>query len=103
MSITNNLYNDYTFQLQKIADIKYALAVLQWDQETYMPKKSAASRAKQMATLSELAHKESTSKALGNILQQLLEQQNLSTIQRKNVELSWQDLLKQQKYNGSFC
>ena len=102
MSITNNLYNDYTFQLQKIADIKYALAVLQWDQETYMPKKSAASRAKQMATLSELAHKESTSKALGNILQQLLEQQNLSTIQRKNVELSWQDLLKQQKYNGIF-
>ena len=32
-------YHNYKESLQKIADIKYASAVLQWDQETYLPKK----------------------------------------------------------------
>ena len=31
-------YTQYKNVLQKIADIKYASAVLQWDQETYLPK-----------------------------------------------------------------
>jgi carboxypeptidase Taq len=31
------LYTDYKTKMQKIADVKYASAVLQWDQETYLP------------------------------------------------------------------
>ncbi len=31
-------YTQYKTTLQKIADIKYASVVLQWDQETYLPK-----------------------------------------------------------------
>jgi len=33
------LYEQYRELLQKIADVKYASAVLQWDQETYLPPK----------------------------------------------------------------
>ncbi len=102
MPTTKHLYQQYRTQLQKIADIKYAHAVLQWDQETYMPKNSTHKRAKQMATLSELAHVESTVEHLGNLLQTLSEKNDLSEIERKNVELSWNDYLKEKKYSTVF-
>ncbi len=100
--MAHTLYEQYKTQLQKIADIKYAHAVLQWDQETYMPAKSASTRASQMATLSELAHEANTNAALGKLLQQLLATNDLTAIERKNVELSWQDYEKQQKYSSAF-
>ncbi|MFM2327870.1 MAG: hypothetical protein RIR31_2072, partial [Bacteroidota bacterium] len=50
------LYNEYKTKMQKIADVKYASAVLQWDQETYLPKKGNDCRGTQIATLSEIAH-----------------------------------------------
>ena len=53
---SQQLYEQYTAQMRKIADVKYALAVLQWDQETYLPAKGADLRGQQMATLSEIAH-----------------------------------------------
>ncbi len=40
----------------KIADIKNAIAVLNGDQETYMPPKFQVFRAQQIATLSGIAH-----------------------------------------------
>lgn len=97
-----SLYEQYVAKMQKIADIKYAHAVLQWDQETYMPVKSAAARARQMATLSELAHQQSTDAALGTLLQDLLGSKDLNAVEQKNVELSWEDYQKQQKYTGAF-
>ena len=50
-SATPELYASYVTHMQQIADIKNALAVLQWDQETYLPPKGAAFRSRQMATL----------------------------------------------------
>ena len=35
----SELYQQYVTHLQKIADINYSSAVLQWDQEVYMPPK----------------------------------------------------------------
>jgi carboxypeptidase Taq len=102
MSNTIQLYQQYKNQLQKIADVKYANAVLQWDQETYMPTKSAATRARQMATLSELAHELSTATSLGNILNELLDADELNEVQQKNVLLSQEDFEKQKKYSGAF-
>ncbi|MFN5943272.1 MAG: carboxypeptidase M32, partial [Bacteroidota bacterium] len=48
-------------QLKEIADLQYASAVLNWDQETYMPIKSNASRSRQIATLATLAHQKACS------------------------------------------
>jgi carboxypeptidase Taq len=37
----DKLYEQYERELTKIADVKYSAAVLQWDQETYLPPKGA--------------------------------------------------------------
>ncbi len=46
---------------REISDLYSALALMGWDQETYMPPKGAASRGRQLATLSGMAHERITS------------------------------------------
>ena len=43
--------------LGQIMDLQGAAAVLQWDQEVYMPPKGAEARGEQLATLQALAHR----------------------------------------------
>ncbi|MFW5973251.1 MAG: carboxypeptidase M32 [Bacteroidota bacterium] len=45
-----------TDRLGRIADLNSSAAVLEWDQETYMPEGAAEARAFQLATLREFAH-----------------------------------------------
>ena len=71
-------YGDYVQKLRTIADIRFSSALLQWDQETYLPPKGAAIRGQQIATLSEITHRFFTEDSLGNLLQQLLQQEGLS-------------------------
>src|SRR5688500_241542 len=95
-------YEIYKDQLKKIADLRYSAAVLQWDQETYMPPKSAILRGQQLATLSELAHRFFTGDETGDMLQGLLQQQDLSPTQRRNLELSLYDYNKAKKLSPEF-
>lgn len=88
--------------MQKIADVKYALAVLQWDQETYLPPKGASFRGRQIASLSELVHQLSTEERLGHLLQELEENNSLSGHEKKNVSLTLEDYNKQKKYSPAF-
>ncbi|HMH33214.1 MAG TPA: hypothetical protein VK543_09310, partial [Puia sp.] len=95
-------YEQYKKHLIKIADLKNALAVLQWDQEIYLPLKGAGLRGQQMATLSEQVHLLSTEEQFGNILQDLLKKDILTAFEKKNVELSWEDYSKQKRYSADF-
>ena len=95
-------YSEYTAHLQKIADLKYAIAALQWDQETYMPQKGAGFRAQQIATLSEMSHELFTVESFKNTLQDLLNCGVLDDTEKKNVDLSWYDYTQQQKLPGNF-
>ena len=63
-----SLFTEYKTKMQKIADVKYSLAVLQWDQETYMPAKGDLARGRQIATLSEIAHEQFTDEKTGEPL-----------------------------------
>ncbi|HLY71470.1 MAG TPA: carboxypeptidase M32 [Puia sp.] len=99
---SEELYNEYKHQIRKIADVKNALNILQWDQETYLPSKGASFRAQQTATLSELAHQLFTSEYFGNILQELNSRNNLSQKEKRNVELSNEDYIKQKKFTSDF-
>jgi len=99
---THGLYLQYKEQLQKIADVKYALAVLQWDQETYMPAKGAERKARQMATLSEIAHELFTAPVFKGLLQELSSRDDMEADWKKNVELSWYDFTQQDKLPGEF-
>lgn len=101
MAASSTQYAEYASRMKKIADVRYASAVLQWDQETYLPPKGAAARSRQLATLNELAHQLFTDKDFGTLLQQL-KGAALSPVEQKNVELTWEDYEKQQKFSSAF-
>ena len=96
------LYNEYKTKMQKIADVKYASAVLQWDQETYLPPKGNTLRGKQIATLNEIAHQQFTDAAVGNLLKELAGKDDLSDTQKRNVQLSLEDYTKANKFTSDF-
>lgn len=102
METTGALYEAYKTKMQKIADVKYASAVLQWDQETYLPVKGGDFRGRQIATLSELAHESFTDEKFGALLQELVSKGYLSNTEKKNVELSLEDYKKSTKLPSAF-
>lgn len=99
---TSELYNDYTTRMQQLADVRNAIAVLGWDQETYLPEKGAAFRGQQITTLSSIAHEMFAAAPLGEILQELHQRQDLTPVQQKNVALSLEDYEKNKRYPAAF-
>ncbi|HEY8388787.1 MAG TPA: carboxypeptidase M32, partial [Parasegetibacter sp.] len=89
-------------KMQKIADIRYAAALLQWDQETYMPKKGADFRSRQVATLSEFAHQKFTDKSLGDLIRTLSFSGELPEKERANVKLSLEDYERSTRLTPAF-
>src|ERR1700761_3663093 len=85
---SKDLYTQYTDRMQKIADVRYSAAVLQWDQETYLPVKGADFRGRQLATLSEIAHEWFVDPTLGELLQTLSERSDLEEDEKRNIALS---------------
>ena len=63
--------NELKNLLVEVNDIQGAGAVLYWDQSTYMPPGGSAARARQMSTLSRLAHEKLTDPAIGRLLDDL--------------------------------
>jgi carboxypeptidase Taq len=57
--------------LAGVSDLSRAAAVLEWDQETYMPPGGVQSRAEQLSTLQRLAHVQFTSDEVGRLLSEL--------------------------------
>lgn len=58
-------------RLAEINNLQSAAAVLHWDQSTYMPPGGAAARARQIATLHQIAHAKFTDPAVGALLEKL--------------------------------
>lgn len=102
MPLSNQLYEQYKTTLQKIADVKYASALLQWDQETYLPPKGAGIRGRQIATLTEIAHQQFTDEKMGKLLNELVCKEGLSPAEKRNVELSLYDYNKSKKLPAPF-
>lgn len=55
--------------LGEVADLQRAAAVLDWDQETYMPPGGLEDRANQVSTVERLAHERFTSDEVGHLLE----------------------------------
>ncbi len=102
MNTTQQLYDAYRSKMQRIADIRAASAVLQWDQETYLPGGGAHFRGQQLSTLSELAHHFFSEEALGDLLHELMAKDDLPVEQKRAVELTVEDYDKNKKYSPSF-
>ncbi|MCW5876066.1 MAG: carboxypeptidase M32 [Anaerolineales bacterium] len=58
-------------RLQEVYNLNSAAALLGWDQATYMPPGSAASRGRQLATLATLSQQKFTDPAVGKLLDEL--------------------------------
>ncbi|RMF80454.1 MAG: carboxypeptidase M32 [Chloroflexi bacterium] len=58
-------------RLREVYDLHGAAAVLNWDQSTYMPKRSAPIRARRLAYLQTLAQEKFTDPAIGKLLDDL--------------------------------
>ncbi|MCX6297453.1 MAG: carboxypeptidase M32 [Bacteroidetes bacterium] len=95
-------YSEYQGIMRKIADIQYASAVLNWDQETYMPSKGAAFRAQQLATLAGIGHELSTSIELGNLLTKLSVDTTLTEKEKRNIKQSLKNYNDNKKYSTEF-
>jgi carboxypeptidase Taq len=96
------VYAQYIDRMQKIADVKYSAAVLQWDQETYLPAKGAEFRGRQLATLSEIAHEWFVDPTLGGLLRELQQRGDLAEDEQRNITLSLEDYEKQKKFSPAF-
>jgi carboxypeptidase Taq len=94
-------YQDYKNHCSKIADIEYAMSVLNWDQEVFMPEKSALHRAQQISTLAGIAHELSVDKTFGNLLEQL-NKEPLAEIEKRNIQESLKNYKRAQKYTTAF-
>ena len=57
--------------LAEAHDLDRAAELLEWDQQTYMPRRGVAARAEQTATLRQLAHEHFTSPEVGRLLDEL--------------------------------
>ena len=99
---TEELYDEYKTKMQKIADVKYASAVLQWDQKTYLPPKGNEFRGRQIATLTEIAHQQFTDEKIGALLNDLMSKDDLSDKEKRNVQLSSEDFNKANKFTSHF-
>lgn len=99
---TPELYESLKTRLQRIADIRVANAVLQWDQETQLPPKGAVLRGQQISTLSEVSHQMFSEDSLGGMLQDLLAKDDLPDRHRRNVERTYEDYTRNKKYTSAF-
>ncbi len=90
-------------KLGEIADIRSAVSVLHWDQETYMPPKGAEARGRQIATLTALAHRFFTTPEMGELLNDLERSQDrLDPDDAKLVEVTQYDYRRATRLPESF-
>ena len=73
---TANLLSSFKEELGRVIDMQSAIALLQWDQEVYMPPKAAPARGQQLATLAGLAHRMFTGDTMGGMLHELKNLEN---------------------------
>ena len=86
----NAKFEQLRTRLNEINDLKAALAVLGWDQQTYMPAGGAEARAMQMGTLSKTAHEWFVADEIGQLLEDLepeLESQDYGSFEASLVRV----------------
>jgi len=98
----NGAYHQYVEEMQRMADVRYASALLQWDQETYMPPKGGNIRGRQIATLSHIAHEQFVSKPFVELVKNLSDDESLNFIQKRNIAQTLRDIERQLKLPGQF-
>jgi carboxypeptidase Taq len=88
-----NVHSDYKKLVKKSKDLAVlgsAQAIISWDMETMMPPRAVNLRSEQLALLSQINHKISTSPQIGKLLNNILQNNQydlLNEIEKRNVYL----------------
>lgn len=96
-----NLYQQYADTMRKIADIGYSAAILQWDNEVYLPKEGSQYRSRQLATLMGIAHELFIDKKFGKLLDDLVKEK-LKGKEKRNVLLTNESYDREKKFSSAF-
>ena len=75
-------WNAFTSKVAEIHDLGSASALLTWDQETYMPSRGMAARGEQLATLQGILHERTIAPDLGELIESLASNTDLSELDR---------------------
>jgi carboxypeptidase Taq len=75
--VTSAAYDRFIERVKELQTSRAIEALLDWDQETYMPKRAAEDRSNQIALMAGLSHEKLTADELGDLLAQL-EKENFS-------------------------
>ncbi|NOT01962.1 MAG: carboxypeptidase M32 [Phycisphaerales bacterium] len=67
----SGVYEQLRTRIREIGQLSAVEAMLEWDQETYMPRNGLSARAEQLALVAQLAHERRTSQEVGELLAQL--------------------------------
>lgn len=67
----HDAYNELISRLREIGQLDSTAALLDWDAETYMPKRGLDVRAEQLALLARLSHERMTDPAVGDLIERL--------------------------------
>src|SRR5262245_47125469 len=64
-------YDELKTALSEVQDLRTAAQLMEWDQQTMMPPRGAATRAEQLGTLRRLVHERFLDARIGNLLDRL--------------------------------
>ncbi|MFQ5805636.1 MAG: carboxypeptidase M32 [Phycisphaerae bacterium] len=71
MNLASATYAEFIERVKELQTSRAIEALLDWDQETYMPKRGAEDRANQLALIAGLSHEKLTADELGDLLARL--------------------------------
>ena len=92
-------------RLAEIADLNYTIALLDWDQQTYMPPGGAENRGHQLATLQKITHDKLVSDEIGRLLDDLapyVAQLNPDSFEARLVKVCRRDYRRESKVPGEW-
>lgn len=98
----NKTYQALKDKMQRIADVENAAALLNWDQEVYMPTNGNDFRSRQLSTLSGIAHDFFTEEETGNLIKKLADDESLEFKEQRNVAEIKKDYDRRKKYSRDF-
>ncbi len=103
--LNNRAMNGYKKLLERSRQLHHlhsAIALMEWDLETYMPKGGSESRSEAIAFLARRLHENFTSDEMGQLIEDALADTDLTDIQRKNVQIMKEDYEKAKKLPPEF-
>ncbi len=93
-TLTNSPYDDLAKRMRELRYLYNSISMLHWDSKTYMPPKGIAQRGAQISILARMAHKLLKNAKNGELIFKCDKQEDLTSVQKRNVELWKRDYAK---------